>query len=507
MPVSPRSGVGIDLGLWLIADGSLLIAPRPPLFTASSKPGPYAWAVRVWQPLFLGVALALCLPPTPLGFLAPLPLIWLLQRGGFRYGLWTGIGFWAVHLLWLPQSFIVLFHTPLGAVPYLPLVIIKALMWAVVFGLSAGMPLVRVGLWVVLEYLTSLGDVAFPWGFLGYALVDAPGRMVASVGGIYLLSLLVLLTAYFIGVYWRELYANPAIFSPAGTGVFVSVLVWVGLWIIPLPQAPADTQALLVQGNINPLNRNWDEAPPVYLSLTRQGLAQNPQARVVVWPESAVLSFPPELTPILGGRELISGTFIDDFNSAVRWQNGSRLESYAKHRLVPFGENFPFQNQVPGLYRFFFRSFGFDGDLRSQQPGTGNVVLGRFGTYICYESVFPPVSRGMVRSGAEVLTLVSNDAWYGPSFGGMQHFQMGRIRAVETGRWMLRAGNDGVTAIVDPYGRVTARIPQHQAGSLAGSFAFLQGQTLYVRFGDWAVGLAGGLMLLGLLWRRKPRIV
>lgn len=444
----------------------------------------------------------------PLGFLAPLPLIWLLRQGGFRYGLWAGLAFWAVHLVWLPQSFVVLFHTPWGAVPYLPLVLIKALMWAVVFGVSIGRPLLRVGLWVGLEYLTSLGEVAFPWGFLGYALVDAPGRMLASLGGVYLLSLIVLLVAYFAGQFGREWLANPAIFSPASTGLLLTLLVWAGLWLFPLPTPRGDQTALMVQGNINPLQKlRGVSAEGIYTDLTRQGLQAHPEASVVLWPETAVSQFPPGLAPLLGDRELISGLETGLTNRAARFVGGQIRETYDKNRLVPFGENFPWRRELGPAYSFFFRVFGFAGDLEDRVGGSGYVPLGRYGAYICYESVFPSVSWNLVRNGAQVLELGSNDAWYGPSFGGMQHFQMGRLRAVETGRWLLRAGNDGVTAIVDPYGRVTARIPQHQAGFLSGTFAFLQGQTPYVRLGDWAVALAGAVGLFGLLRRRKNRIV
>ncbi|MCV4802906.1 apolipoprotein N-acyltransferase, partial [Escherichia coli] len=85
------------------------------------------------------------------------------------------------------------------------------------------------------------------------------------------------------------------------------------------------------------------------------------------------------------------------------------------------------------------------GDLDDTAPGTRLAPLGPYGAYICYESVFPGTARGLARGGAEVLVNVSNDAWFGPSFGGLQHFAMGRLRAVENGRWLLRAGNDGVT--------------------------------------------------------------
>ncbi|MCS7068313.1 MAG: apolipoprotein N-acyltransferase [Meiothermus sp.] len=461
-----------------------------------------------WPPLLLGAFLAVCLPPSPLGFLVPLPLIWLSTQGGFRFGLLAGVGFWAVHLVWLPLSFVVLFETPWGAVPYLPLVLIKAAIWGVVFGLSRGKPLARAGLWVVQEYLTSLGEIAFPWGFLGYALVDAPGRVLSSLGGVYLLSLLVLLVAVALYYTGSRLMQERVVFSTYSLGLLGVLLLWVGLWVLPLPPTQGSATALLVQGNINPLRKlEGVSAEETYLELTYRGLQAHPEARVVVWPETAVATFSPTLSAFLGSRELLSGLETGLTNRTVRVVGGQITHYYDKNRLVPFGEFFPWSEALRPVYRFFFRAFGFYGDLGSRTPGTTYTPLDKYGAFICYESVFPSVARKLVLNGAEVLQLGSNDAWYGPSFGGLQHFQMGRLRAVETGRWLLRAGNDGVTAIVDPFGRVTARIPQRQAGYLAGQFALLGGLTPYVRFGDWAVVLAGALTVFGLRIRAKGTIV
>jgi len=468
----------------------------------------YDEVMQIWFPLLLGAALALTQPPAPLGFLAPLPLIGLLTRGGFRYGFWAGVGFWALHLVWLPFSFVVLFETLWGAVPYLPLVLIKAAIWGLVFCLTWGRPMARAGLWVVQEYLTSLGEIAFPWGFVGYALVDAPGRVLASLGGVYLLSLVVLGVALGLHGAWLRLRKDPVVLSWPALGLAGLGLFWVGLWVMPLPTAQGGEKALLVQGNINPL-RKLEGAPAeqIYLQLTRQGLQAHPDTRVVIWPETAVSGFSPELMALLGRRELLSGLETGLTNRVVRVYKGQVTHFYDKNRLVPFGENFPWSAVLRPVYRFFFRALGLDGELASRIPGTAYTPLGKYGAFICYESVFPAVARNLVLNGAEVLQLGSNDAWFGPSFGGLQHFQMGRLRAVETGRWLLRAGNDGVTAIIDPYGRVTARIPQRQPGFLAGQFAFLQVQTPYVRWGGWAVVLAGALGLLGLHNRAKSPIV
>ncbi|GAA6734277.1 apolipoprotein N-acyltransferase [Thermus oshimai] len=435
--------------------------------------------------LAFGLLLALSLPPFPLGPLSPLFLAPLLQ-GGFRVGFLAGLGFWGLHLLWLPWSFAENFG-PWGAVPFLPLVLFKAFTLGLLFALTPT-PLARVGGWVVLEWLSEQGELAFPWGFLGYSLLEAPGRLLAALGGVYLLSLLVLLVA--LGL----------------RGRFYAVLLpWALLWLFPLPPVSLPQEkALLVQGNVNPLRKaqgELDEA--VYLRLTEGGLKAHPEARLVVWPETAVWRIPEGVDALLGERFLLTGLNLFGPNRAVLYGGGKVLAHYDKTRLVPFGERFPFREALGGVYGFFFRAFGL-GELLDRTPGEALRPLGPYGAMICYESVFPSVARGLVREGAQALVLLTNDAWFGPSFGGLQHFALGRLRAVETGRWLLRAGNDGVTAAIDPLGRVVARIPPKAEGFLLAPYALRDGETPYVRLGNWAVGVALTFFLLGLILRVRP---
>lgn len=441
---------------------------------------------------FLGAALAMTMPPFAWGWLAPLPLALLLRTWEHprpaRSAFLAGLGFWGVHLIWLPQSFTVLFG-PLGALPFVPMIVFEAGLWALLVSVLGGRGLALVGGWVLLDYLRAhLGVLAFPWGDLGYALTEAPGRLLAAVGGVHLLTLVVLLTGYAL---FRRRY--------------LALAFWALLWWLPLPQAVTSEQALLVQGAIDPLAKvQGVNAERRYLELTRAGLAANPQVKTVVWPETAVPRLPPGLQALLGSRALIAGVAAYEGgyrNRIVWWQDGAVRAVYDKHRLVPFGEFFPWRPVLGPVYNFFFDAFGL-GPLADTVGGKQVRPLGPYGAYVCYDSVFPGIPRQMVREGAAVLVNVSNDAWFGPTFGAAQHFAMGRLRAVETGRWLLRAGNDGITAVVDPYGRVTARIARGKPDVLVANYALRNDRTPYVRFGEAPVFLIA-LGLLGFGWRPR----
>jgi apolipoprotein N-acyltransferase len=265
---------------------------------------------------------------------------------------------------------------------------------------------------------------------------------------------------------------------------------------------------VLVQGSVNPLDkaegRSVDELT-LYTDLTRRALAQS-RADLVVWPEGAspLPITDPEVTAALESFETpaIIGApyYTSDFsvyqNSAYGFA-GTVAGDYAKIKLVPFGETFPLRQSLRFAYDPLFAAIGLSG-LLSTLPGTSYdpLMLGgvRAGTYICYESAFPGVARAMVRGGANLLVNISNDAWFGRTAGAEQHFQMGRVRAIETRRYLARAGNDGITAVVDPLGRVTARFPRGDRAAFRARVGLSEVVTPYVRLGEW-VPLTGALTL------------
>jgi apolipoprotein N-acyltransferase len=186
-------------------------------------------------------------------------------------------------------------------------------------------------------------------------------------------------------------------------------------------------------------------------------------------------------------------------------EDGSYGGRYDKIHLVPFGEYVPYKPL------FFFAGHLLDG--LPFIPGTQRVLFedhGRkYGAFICYESVFGDEIRQFVDNGAEVLVNLSDDGWYGDTSAPWQHLDMVRMRAIENNRWILRSTNTGVTASIDPYGRIVDQMPRHVRGALLARFNFLDGMTFYTRHGDWiawiCAALTGALVIISFLRsRRQP---
>ncbi len=435
------------------------------------------------MPALLGALLALALPPFPLGFLLPFLLAPALAGRDFRYGFSLGLGFWGLHLAWLPVSFLDRFG-PFGLLPGVLLITILAAFYGVLFSLAGGRPLFLAGAWVLLELLLAYLPWPFPWGYLGYAAVGGGGRILAAWVGVNGLSLLALLLALAVR-----------------RGRYVAGLLWALLWFLPLPSPAPEGTALLVQAAIDPLEKSQGaDASARYLRLTEEGLAEHPGARLVVWPETAVPRLPRATAAVLGDRTLIYGTWGPGPRNEVRlFADGRDRAVYAKRRLVPFGEYFPGRVWLGPLYEAVFAQLGLSG-LVDLVPGDRVERLGPFAAFVCFEADFPGEVRRLAK-GARLLVNVSNDGWFGRGYGRRQHLMMSRMRAVENGLWLLRAANDGISASVDPYGNVRARTPEGVPAVLAAPYALGEGgRTLFARAGELPVlGAAYLLTILGLL--------
>jgi len=199
-----------------------------------------------------------------------------------------------------------------------------------------------------------------------------------------------------------------------------------------------------------------------------------------------------------------------EFNSAiVVGADGKKIGRYDKIHLVPFGEFVPYEKLLFFAKKLTGRVSKFDRgtDRTAFRIVDQNGVVRRYGVFICYEAVFADEIRQFARNGAEVLVNLSDDGWYGDTSAPWQHLNMARMRAIENRRWLLRDTNNGVTAAIDPYGRVRQSIPRHQVDALPAQFGFRDDVTFYTAHGDvfaWVCALVS-LGVVGWAGIRPPR--
>ena len=485
-----------------------------------------------------GVLFTAAFAPLNLWFtaLALVPFFALVARSerssqAYRLGFWFGVGFFAVHIFWLPNSLSDIFG-PVAWIMYLPIVLIEGVFWGLVtFAARSlagrGRPALVLlpALWLLMEWARTQGAFAFPWGSVGYVWMGTPLVQAADISGSYGLSLITLtvaalLAAPFVTETRRGVYSygTKASTGPGFVPVMVALLLGFGTWGYGLYRvgqgvAVPDRQALMVQGATDPLGRaqGTTEDIDVYVRLTEAALdAAILRPELVIWPEGAILREPLEnlegeanrlrLGAAVGDAELITGASVwftgpsgyQGYNSVYGLANANVTDRYDKVYLVPYGERIIFINWIRPVFDLIYSWFSLPALERLPGPeGLEPLTLSNYAAavYICYESVFPQVSRLMVARGAQVLVNISNDAWFGKGAGAEQHFQMGVMRAIETRRYLLRAGNDGITASVDPLGRTLERAPRFEETTLTANYALLDGRSPYVRFGDWLIWL------------------
>jgi apolipoprotein N-acyltransferase len=176
------------------------------------------------------------------------------------------------------------------------------------------------------------------------------------------------------------------------------------------------------------------------------------------------------------------------------------LGRYDKIHLVPFGEYIPFKDLLFFAHKLTGRVAEF---TRGSERKVFRLNGHRYGIFICYEAVFADEVREFARYGAEVLVNVSDDGWYGDTSAPWQHLNMARMRAIENRRWILRDTNNGITAAIDPYGRVRQSIPRHVVDALPAEYGFRDDMTFYTAHGD-VFGWACVVLALGAVgWAGK----
>ena len=492
-------------------------------------------ALRLAAAAAAGAALNLAFAPFgwwPMGVLAPAALFALIRgrapRAAASLGAAFGAGLFGVGTYWLYICLHVFGLVPLGLTVVLQgclIAMLSAYPAALCYLANRYWPqsgaardwLALPALWVLFEWLRGWALSGFPWLSLGYAFVDSPLIGWAPLLGVY-------------GVTWAAAYAASALSvlaapalparrrwrGPAAVAVIAVAPMLLARhdWTKP---SGAPIAVAAVQGAVSQ-DRKWqldnrDETLVRYARLTNGAWG----ARLIVWPESALPVLAPDIPDYLEdlraagrahGADFAIG-LVDYLPLTMQYFNGIRVLSdagggwYYKRHLVPFGEYFP----VPPFIRSWMRLMSLpseDFSAGSDSQPTLTAAGQKLALTICYEDAFGSAQLKVLRE-ATLLINVTNNAWFGDSTAPHEHLQISRLRAIEAGRFLIRATNDGITAVIAPHGDVVAQLPQFREGVLRADVVPMTGLTPYARFGNPPV-VCGALGLLAMAaWRERRR--
>lgn len=504
-----------------------------------------------WLPAIIsGLLLTASFPKVGFSLLAWLALVplFIALRGlepkeAFRVGMLTGLTHYLTLLYWVVFTMRTYGYLPWWqCVSLLVLLAAYLALYPGVFALSLvrfcsqpGRLILLVPVfWVALEFLRSFLLTGFPWGAVGYSQFNRLHIIqISDMFGVYGVSFLVVL--FNAAVYVLLLFAarkkwcghsvgkRQALQAIVPTLILISFgLVYGSMRIKSMDAAisgAASTRVAVVQGNIDQA-RKWDPAFQIgttkkYVDLTLSAAALQPD--LVVWPETATpfyFTASPKLTRLvtdtvrqtsthlLVGSPSVQGTpgSYAYYNSAyLVTPDGRASERYDKVHLVPFGEYVPLKRMLS----FVGKMVAQVGDFSPGEKGR-TLVWGEdrppIGVQICFEIIFPGLSRSLVKNGAGMLVNLTNDAWFGKSSAAYQHFSMAVYRAVENRRSLVRCANTGISGFIDPVGRIVARTALFEDAVVDRAVPVITGITIYTRFGD--IFPMACLMVLGVLMGR-----
>jgi apolipoprotein N-acyltransferase len=394
--------------------------------------------------------------------------------------------------------------------------------------------------WILLEYVRGLGDIGFPWNYLGYGIAQLPGLgQAVSLSGVFGLSFAAVMGNLLVWRLLRDASQGRSLRRGwIGAGFFAAaVVIGLGWGSLRLHQHPVRTgdgvSVSLIQNNID--QAHWgDGSLDTALTITGAMVHEAAQLKpdLMVMPESALFCY-------LMRRQQVKN-LVTQWSDSVRvpmilgslhWDRvadpqkkfryavynaafmvdtvGKRFTPYYKMTLVPFSEVMPFKNFLPLLNRLNLGGADFTAgrDRVVFNPGAGIHAV----PLICYEAIFPGQVRNRMLEGANLIVNITNDGWFGRSTASAQHAFMTRMRCIENGISMARCANSGISILVDQYGRVSKKTRLYTRTVATGTVSLQRVPTFYSRVGDWpllfaaVVTILAGIGLLLRLARRKPR--
>lgn len=503
---------------------------------------------RISLSIISGLILVLAFPPLRFGFAAwagLVPFFFAVDGAGkgkgFALGFLCGLVYFAGTVYWVINSMYFYGGVPVWISVFVMLALAAYLgLFVAAFGLSLSVLLERFdgvsrvvlapSVWVALEFIRGYLFTGFPWVLLGYSQTRyAPLVQIADITGVWGVSFLVISvnTAVFLVIrrFLRKGTAFP-LQEVALAAVLLAATVAYGFVRIGMVdrETPAWKAVIagVAQGAIDQ-GVKWDRSfqkktLDIYRELSLK--ASNAGARLIVWPETAVPFYlgadnlndgvveavsRDARSYVLTGSPSYSYNLATGspsyFNSAYLISpDGAIVGKYDKIHLVPFGEYVPLKRFLP----FVKKLTAGVGDF-SEGPGAIPIVYdgGKIGVLICFEAIFPDIARTSVKNGAGLLVNITNDGWFGRSSAPYQHLEMSAMRAVENRVYLLRSANTGISAVVDPVGRIIDSIPLFEKGVMVDRVGFRKGPlTFYSMYGDiFAYGcfvLAGIAVFLAL---------
>lgn len=500
---------------------------------------------RWWLPLLAGLPFAVTQPPFNhefhwlfslfplLSFMALLPLLYFaVQKPAKRamvhtflcaYTMAIGQCFWVafVHIqgLW---AIIIVGMFLLAAFVALFFLAAALLFRILYYRLPQWYMLLFPAFWVLIDYMRTLSDLSFPWGFLGYNFTAIlPLSQTASLTGVWGLTFLIVVVNTLLFDFIKSKMSStprpgrrPGISLVAIAGVLAILTIW-GVYRMSYVSSDRHSKKVkiaLIQPNLDQLNwgnYSLTESFSIFDTLIRSAAAKQPD--VIIGPESSLLCYlsrqstykrhfqhwadSTHIPVILGALhwDKAPGGSIYDYlvyNTAFMATPGEKdLSLYRKIMLVPFSEAFPFEADVPILSRVNLGEADF-------KRGNEEVVFTVDSTihaamYICYEAVFPSFVQRRLKKEANLIVHITNDGWFGNTSGPYQHAEMARMRTIENGVPMARCAITGISMFIDAAGRITQKTRLDERLILSQSVALRRADSLYSRFGDWFVVVCG----------------
>lgn len=466
----------------------------------------------------------------PLAGVALLPLLFSLRnqtlRTAFRLGFVFGLTHYITLLYWLVPTI----HTygPLPFTASIPLLFLLAAylaLYIAFFAVLQGTLCLRPEqtlfmtpvLWVCMEYARAILFTGFPWGLLGYTQYRVlPLIQISDITGPYGVSFLMVfcnVALFIIGLHlfqkdWnhirisRRLCVTTIVLLTGGIAAVLAYGAWrIGYIDKMVRQAPSKTFSF-VQGNIDQ-NQKWNELfklsttqKYIDLSLSLKDMASD----LIIWPETATpfyFSHDRSMTRMVQnavrqsqtGFLIGSPSFIRSSEKDITFRNSAYLVNpdggiegkYDKAHLVPFGEYVPCEKFLPFLGKMVAQVGDFKPGPRGQTLEWQGYQLG---IQICFEIVFPHLSRLLAKHQAALLLNLTNDAWFGTSSGPYQHFAITVFRAVENKKALVRVANSGISGFIDPVGRIQSTTSLNQTATQSERLPLMRSTTIYTSLGD-----------------------